>query len=410
MSVETCDVVIMGGGMVGLSIAHQLLERDLTTDIMILDKESQLGLHSSGRNSGVLHAGLYYKPGTLKARVCVEGARRLRSWVEERELPLNACGKVIVPQRAGLDKQLEVLAERGRANGASVEFWDSNQLRELIPEARSASGRALWSPNTCVVKPITVIRRLRQDLIDKGVRILEGVRCIKARPENQQLTLSDGSILGYGHLFNCAGLQADRIAQHFGVGNHYTLMPFKGLYWQLKASSPFHPKTNLYPVPDLRVPFLGIHFTPSADKIPVVSIGPTATPALGRENYRGLEAIEPVMAATNLGVLATQFLSNKNGFRRYVHEQAFMGIPPLLIKSARDLIPSLKQEHIEMSQKVGIRSQLFNRQTKQLEDDFVCLNGTNSTHVLNAISPAFTASFALGDLVLDQALYTMSIG
>ena len=173
MSVETCDVVIMGGGMVGLSIAHQLLERDLTTDIMILDKESQLGLHSSGRNSGVLHAGLYYKPGTLKARVCVEGCSKTSILVEERELPLNACGK-IVPQRAGLDKQLEVLAERGRANGASVEFWDSNQLRELIPEARSASGRALWSPNTCVVKPITVIRRLRQDLIDKGVRILKG--------------------------------------------------------------------------------------------------------------------------------------------------------------------------------------------------------------------------------------------
>ena len=297
MSVETCDVVIMGGGMVGLSIAHQLLERDLTTDIMILDKESQLGLHSSGRNSGVLHAGLYYKPGTLKARVCVEGARRLRSWVEERELPLNACGKVIVPQRAGLDKQLGALAER------KSQWCQCGILgQQSAPRACSGGSKrsTLWSPNTCVVKPITVIRRLRQDLIDKGVRILEGVRCIKARPENQQLTLSDGSILGYGHLFNCAGLQADRIAQHFGVGNHYTLMPFKGLYWQLKASSPFHPKTNLYPVPDLRVPFLGIHFTPSADKIPVVSIGPTATPALGRENYRGLEAIEPVMAATNL--------------------------------------------------------------------------------------------------------------
>ena len=117
-----------GRGMVGLSIAHQLLERGIT-NITILDKEPELGLHSSGRNSGVLHAGLYYKPGSLKAKVCVDGARRLRSWVEERGLPLNLCGKVIVPPRADLDAQLDVMAERGRANGAVVEFWDSDQLR-----------------------------------------------------------------------------------------------------------------------------------------------------------------------------------------------------------------------------------------------------------------------------------------
>ena len=155
------DVLIVGGGMVGLCLAHQLLERGITTNVTVLDKESELGCHSSGRNSGVLHAGLYYKPGSVKAQVCVGGARRLRAWVQERGLPLNACGKVIVPQRPDLDSQLDVLAERGSANGATVEFWDEQQLRELIPEARSASGRALWSPNTAVVKPITVVRRLQ---------------------------------------------------------------------------------------------------------------------------------------------------------------------------------------------------------------------------------------------------------
>ena len=174
MSEHNCDVLILGGGMVGLSIAHQLLERGLTSSITVLDKESELGLHSSGRNSGVLHAGLYYKPGSLKSKVCVEGARRLRDWVEERGLPLNPCGKVIVPPRAELDTQLDALAERGRANGAEVEFWDAVQLRELIPEARTASGRALWSPNTAVVKPISVIHRLRQDLADRGVNLMHG--------------------------------------------------------------------------------------------------------------------------------------------------------------------------------------------------------------------------------------------
>jgi L-2-hydroxyglutarate oxidase LhgO len=147
MSSAHCDVLIVGGGMVGLCLAYQLLERGIAGTITVLDKEPELGRHSSGRNSGVLHAGLYYKPGSIKAQVCVGGARRLRAWVEERGLPLNSCGKVIVPPRPELDGQLDVLAERGTANGATVEFWDETQLRELIPEARSASGRALWSAN-----------------------------------------------------------------------------------------------------------------------------------------------------------------------------------------------------------------------------------------------------------------------
>jgi len=409
MTHHTSDVVILGGGMVGLCIAHQLLERGISRSITVLDKEPELGRHSSGRNSGVLHAGLYYKPGSLKAQVCVSGSRRLRAWVEERQLPLNLCGKVIVPPRAELDPQLDVLAERGRANGAVVEFWDAQQIKELIPEARSASGRALWSPNTAVVKPITVVQRLRQELADRGVRFLQDQPHWKALPGLQTLELSDGTKLQYGHLFNCSGLQADRVAHQFGVGGHYSLLPFKGLYWQLKPGCPIQPRTNLYPVPDLNVPFLGVHFTPSADATPLVSIGPTATPAWGRENYRGLQAVEPAMAAGNLAVLARQYLANQGGFRRYVHEQAFLALPPLLLRAAQELIPAVRAEHIELSQKVGIRSQLFNHRTQRLEDDFLCLPGPSSTHVLNAISPAFTASFALADLILNQAAPSLNL-
>ncbi|MCP9861498.1 FAD-dependent oxidoreductase [Cyanobium sp. Cruz-8D1] len=403
------DVLILGGGMVGLCLAHQLVERGIAGSITVLDKEPELGRHSSGRNSGVLHAGLYYKPGSIKAQVCVGGARRLRAWVEERGLPLNACGKVIVPPRPELDGQLDVLAERGTANGATVEFWDEIHLRELIPEARSASGRALWSPNTAVVKPITVVRRLQQELQERGVSFLTGRSGWTAEPERRQLRLADGGTINYVHLINCAGLQADRVAQPFGVGHEYTLLPFKGLYWQLKASCPIQPRANLYPVPDLNVPFLGVHFTPSADATPLVSIGPTATPAWGRENYHGLQALEPAMAAANLTVLARQYLANRGGFRRYVHEQAFLALPPLLLRAAQQLIPAVRAEHLELSQKVGIRSQLFNRHTQRLEDDFLCLPGPASTHVLNAISPAFTASFALADLILDQAAPPMAL-
>ena len=146
--------------MVGLCIANQLIERHMASSITVLDKEPELGLHSSGRNSGVLHAGLYYSPESLKAKVCVTGAKRLRAWIEDRCLSINPCGKVIVPQKEDLDLQLDLLARRGKANGAEVEFWDAAKLHEVIPEARSASGRALWSPNTAVVKPLQVIQEL----------------------------------------------------------------------------------------------------------------------------------------------------------------------------------------------------------------------------------------------------------
>ena len=409
MTLQHSDVLIIGGGMVGLCIAHQLLERGMTKSVTLLDKESELGRHSSGRNSGVLHAGLYYKPESVKAQVCVTGAQRLRAWVEERGLPINPCGKVIVPPRPDLDSQLDVLAERGRANGAVVELLDESQLRELIPEARSASGRALWSPNTAVVKPITVVQRLKQELQERGVRFLNGQQGWTAKPEHQHLLLADGTTLHYNHLFNCAGLQADRVARPFSVGRQFTLLPFKGLYWQLKKDCAIRPRCNLYPVPDLNVPFLGVHFTPSADSGAVVSIGPTATPAWGRENYRGFQAVEPSMAASNLAVLARQYLQNRGGFRRYVHEQAFLALPPLLLRAAQQLIPAIRAEHLELSSKVGIRSQLFNRNTQRLEDDFLCLPGNASTHVLNAISPAFTASFALADLILDTAAPRMNL-
>jgi len=402
MTTSSADVLIIGGGMVGLAIAHQLLERSPGRSIVVVDKEPSLGRHSSGRNSGVLHAGLYYKPGTLKARVCVSGSRRLRAWCEQRGLPINACGKVIVPPRPGLDHQRDVLAQRGRANGATVEFWDAEQLKRKLPVARTSSGRALWSPATAVVKPALILQRLQLELQERGVLILTGCQHWDVDPSRRKLRLQDGTSLTYGHLINCSGLQADRVAHRFEVGLNFRLLPFKGLYWQLKKNCGIHVPTNLYPVPDLDIPFLGVHFTPSADPEPVVSIGPTATLAMGRENYRGLEGLEPAMTASNVLTLANQYIRNQGGFRRYVHEQAFLALPPLLLRAAQELIPFVRSEDIEPSQKVGIRSQLFDRDTGKLHDDFLCLPGPDSTHVLNAISPAFTASFALADVILDR--------
>jgi len=404
VSEPTTDIAILGGGMVGMALAHQLSERYRDLSITVIDKEPEIGRHSSGRNSGVLHAGIYYPPGTLKARVCVQGARRLRAWCEAEGLPVLSCGKVIVPQVVELDGQLELLLERGRANGAEVRLIDEHEFRQRVPDGRTATGRALWSPGTCVVKPKLVLQRLEQRLRERGVRFALGASVAGINPAARQITITQAGVssnLVYGHLFNATGLQADRVARAFGVGEHCTLLPFKGLYWQLDARAPFSFSTNLYPVPDLNVPFLGVHVTPSPDG--TVSLGPTAIPAWGRENYRGLDGIEPLMALQFLGDLASQWWRNAGGFRRYAREQALHGLKPLFLKAAQALVPGLRSEHLIASEKVGIRAQLYDRRSGSLVQDFRLEQAPASTHVLNAISPAFTASFALADLILDQS-------
>lgn len=396
------DVVIVGGGMVGLSIAHQLLERGKTTKICILEKEIELGKHSSGRNSGVLHAGIYYKPSSLKAKVCISGSRRLKSWISEKKLSINNCGKLIIPQRAELDSQLDFLAERGKQNEAVVQMIDNNQIKQIAPFASSKTGRGLWSPNTSVCNPKEILLTLEKELIERNVHIFKGVLIDEVNQIEKKIKLNNSNYVHYGYLYNSAGLHADKVAKKFKVGSNYKLIPFRGSYWQLRKDSPFDVKTNLYPVPDLNMPFLGVHFTPTWDS-KTITIGPTATFAFGRENYEFHKEIEPLSAINNFSILVNQYLSDSNGMRKYFNEQAFLSFKSLMIKNAKQLIPSLESGHVVASKKVGIRPQLFNLEKQKLEDDFVCIVKDSSTHVLNAISPAFTASFSLADLIIDKS-------
>lgn len=404
-SIASTDVVILGAGIVGLSVAWQLLEREITKSITVVDKEPTVGLHGSGRNSGVLHAGLYYKPGTVKAKVCVTGANRLKSWCREEGLTILESGKVITPQREVLDSQLEVLLERGRKNGAEVELIDEKQFFELCPSGRTATGRALWSPGTSVVKPIDVVQRLKQRLEERGVTFLFGKRLSKILPVQSVLMFSDDSSkLSYGHLFNCSGLHVDRVAHDFGVAKQYTMLPFRGNYWQLAQDAPFAFTTNLYPVPDLEVPFLGVHVTPSVDG--VIYFGPTAIPAIGREHYRLTEGVEFIAAFSFLHYMAIQLIKDKK-MRRYVAEQAFDWMPSRFLKAVKQIVPEIKREHLVRSNKAGIRPQLYDRVKHELVQDFVMLSAVHSTHIINAISPAFTASFELADYILDNSNYDL---
>ncbi len=408
MNAHNKDIAIIGGGMIGLAIAHQITERYPDLSITIIDKENAIGLHSSGRNSGVLHAGLYYKPNTLKAKVCIEGRKRLKAWCEKEGLSILNCGKIITPQSHELDQQLDLLIQRGKANGAKVELINEKEFTQKVPQGKSMTGRAIWSPETSVVDPKQVLARLTQILKERGVKFHLGTKIIKVDPSQKRLSLihqskSSGVImtLEYGHLFNTAGLQADRVAHKFGVGENFRLLPFKGTYWQLDPRAPISIKTNLYPVPDLNIPFLGVHFSPSPDGN--VYLGPTAIPAWGRENYKPFENIEPLMALQFLGDLAGQWWKNKNGFRQYAHEQALQGFKPLFLKAAQALIPTLQSQHLIACKKVGIRPQLYDLQKGNLVQDFLIEQNLASTHVLNAISPAFTASFSLADLILNQS-------
>ena len=399
------DLVIIGGGMVGLSVARNAIKRAGSRNyrVAIIEKEKQTGIHSSGRNSGVLHAGIYYVPNTLKAKVCIEGKNRLTSWVKKNGLKYNQCGKFVVAQEKELDPQLDVIAERGKKNGAALEIISEKELAERLPEARTASNRAIWTPDTAVVDPKEVISTLSSEVIELGVSLICNQISLRLDPELQRVKLVDGIELKYGHLINCAGSHSLEVAQFFDIGQEYIAMPFKGLYWKIRQDSKVKFGTNLYPVPDLEVPFLGVHFTPNASKDGQLSIGPTATIALGRENYRGLDAIEPSIAINSVTQLVKQYITNSGNIRKYAHEQALLCFLPLMLKEAQKLVPALTLSDIEISEKVGIRAQLFNKELSKLENDFICITQGTSTHILNSISPAFTASFELGDLILDKA-------
>ncbi len=399
--------MIIGGGIVGLSIANELKEKHPELYITVLEKENTLGMHTSGRNSGVIHAGIYYKPGSIKSKVCVKGAIRLKEWCIKENIQLLKCGKLISPSTPEEDLFIDVLFKRGKQNGAYVQIIDNNEIQKLIPGAYSHSGRAIWSPNTYVVNPKNVITKLYENLTKKNVKFLFNKKIKFIDTERKKVSLNCSAIIKYKHIFNTSGLNAVSIAKKFNLSKNRIVLPFKGLYFELKNNLPYQIKRNLYPVPDLELPFLGVHFTPTLEGNTI--IGPTAIPALGKENYRNFNEIEFFESFRFAKILMEQFLKNESGFRKYALEQANLGIKFNFYKSAKKLFPKLEMNHIQRCHKVGIRPQLFDIKEKCLIDDFILEKDENSTHVVNAISPAFTACFELADLILKESLYLKSL-
>ena len=393
------DFLIVGAGIVGLTLAFELRQQYKDARILILEKERGLGLHASGRNSGVLHAGIYYPEGTLKAQICRDGAEILFQFCEKRKLPMRRIGKIIVPLQKGDDAQLDLLFARANQNGVTMQYLDQQALKSLEPDAQSATGRALWSPTTGSFEPKAILNHLYEELVASGVEIYFNEQVEHVDPTSGSVKTQQQRFY-FGHLFNTAGLHADRIAQACGVGERYGVLPFKGLYYRLDPQSGLDIRHHIYPVPDLNMPFLGVHFTRS--HAGEIFLGPTAIPAFGRENYRGLQGIAWPETLTIFRNLIDLYMANPLNFRQYSHTECLRFFKPLFVKAAQALAPKLQERHLLPCEKVGIRPQLFDRQDRSLVMDFVVVSGERSTHILNAISPAFTCSFAFAKFVLQK--------
>ncbi|MDP1774122.1 MAG: L-2-hydroxyglutarate oxidase [Methylobacter sp.] len=395
------DFLIVGAGIVGLSIAREIKIREPGAKIKILEKESRLGMHASGRNSGVLHTGIYYPPDTLKAKLCKAGADAMFAYAEANNIPVRRDGKVIVATSEENAKGLDKLMANADANGIRAKRVNSDEISQIEPHARSEFG-GIYCQDTAVIDSVMVLETLRAQLMAKGVTIDTDQTLIGINDE-QRTAVTQNRRYSYGQLINAAGAYADQVARLAGVGQHYQLVPFKGLYYKLAPEVSGLIRSSIYPVPNEALPFLGIHFTRVINN--EVYIGPTAIPALGRENYGVLSGASPIEALTIGAQLAQLYVSNPQNFRNLVHSEIPHYRKASFIAAACRLVKQLEPDWVKHSPKVGIRPQLVNTRDVRLEMDFVVEQGSHSIHVLNAISPAFTSAFAFAEWIASRFIW-----
>jgi len=391
---RTADLAVVGGGVVVLALADAWLARNPTDSVVVYDKEKSLAAHASGRNSGVLHAGFYYAPDSLKARLTRDGNAMLKEFCAERGIEVRNTGKVVVTTSEEQLPSLMMLAERGQANGVELELIDEAGLAELEPLARTVD-KALWSPNTAVASSAGVVEGLAQRVRERGGRV-ELDSAVTGGGPGWVMSMREG-YLSAGHVINAAGLYADTVAHWFGFGADYRMLPFKGLYWYGNWE-PGRLQRHVYPVPDPRNPFLGVHLTVTVDGR--AKIGPTAIPALWREDYGGVDGLNP-RELWDVARTFPRFLTSKHHdvpgllrteFPKYSRTH--------LVKQASALVPSVRPEDFTERGKPGVRAQLLHVPTGKLEMDFVVEGDESSTHMLNAVSPAWTSSLAVADYVV----------
>lgn len=397
MRESQCQVLIVGAGITGLTIARELVNRG-AEDILILEKEGSLGAHASGRNSGVLHAGIYYTPDTLKARFCVEGNRLMKAFCRERGLTLKETGKVILATSPTQVEVLHELKRRADLSGARAFLIDRQELCEIEPYVTTCD-KALFSPDTAVIRPQEVLKALEDELTRSAKTTMFYKTAFKSLLSDRQARTSKG-VIRFEKFINAAGSYGDQVAHQFGLAKEYKTLPFKGTYKKLTRNRTFLVRGNVYPVPDLKNPFLGVHLTRSADG--EVYVGPTAIPVFSRENYRNFEGWgwETFLILFRNAVL----LLKNQAFRRVALTEPRKYLKRFILKEARRLVPELCLHDLVDSDKVGIRPQLVHWPTKTLVTDYVVLHNGDALHILNPVSPAFTSSMAFAKYAVTTLL------
>lgn len=387
------EVVIVGAGIVGLATAYELTRRG--HPVTVLEKEPALAQHQTGRNSGVIHSGLYYTPGSLKARLGTAGAASMHDFARQHGLPVEICGKLVVATRAEQLPALERLYERGRVNGVPVRRVGADEARELEPYVRCVA--ALRVESTGIVDYVAVCRRLAELIGERGGRLLTGTAVvgIDARADSVTVTTTTDEHRA-GRFVNCAGLQADRLARLAGLEPDLRIVPFRGEYFELKPAYVHLVRGLIYPVPDPRLPFLGVHLTKMIHG--GVHAGPNAVLALAREGYtwgtvRPADVVD-YLRWPGLWRLGRRFW--RTGLvevRRSLSSTRFLA-------SLRELVPALPDDGL-VPAPAGVRAQAL-RRDGTLVDDFAFLRASRQIHVLNAPSPAATASLEIGRTIADE--------
>lgn len=394
------DFLVIGGGVIGLNIARSLKRTFPDTQVIVIEKEASCGLHASGRNSGVLHAGFYYSPDSLKAKFTRDGNAQLTAYCGEKAIPLNRCGKLVVVKNVTELPALEELLKRGNANGIKLEEVSEEDAKQIEPRVKTYQ-RALFSPTTSTVNPNAVLQSMVADAVTEGVQIKSGVAFVRKTGRTVQTTECQYEA---GYVVNAAGLYADQIARQFGFSERYRMLPFKGLYLY-SDEPPGALRTNIYPVPDLRNPFLGVHFTVTNDG--KAKIGPTAIPALWREQYGGISRFSLAEFIEIAGRGLTLLGNAGFEFRRLAIEEVKKYSRRRMVRLAGELVDGVRLEHYSKWGKPGIRAQLLDIRKRRLEMDFVLEGDDRSMHVLNAVSPGFTCSLPFSQYVCERIQRTI---
>ena len=394
---------IIGSGIVGLTLAYEIAHNNSKCEITIFEKEDNSLKHGTGRNSGVIHSGIYYTPNSLRSELCIKGSRLMKKFIQDHNLFLNPCGKLLLPRDLKEIESLNLLFERSKKVGVKAIKLDSKkEILKIEPNCNPLFGEALFIQDTAIGDPKEVSKKLLEILSEKKVTILYQHEISDVNSEKGIISVQN-TIFEFDYIINAAGLYSDKIAKIANLKTNYSSLPFKGKYWSVKTPNISElPKTLLYPVPNLAHPFLGIHTV--YDQKGNFYLGPSSTPVFGKEAYKSFQNFNLSEFISLLLKFTIKIIKNENKLRSLAISE-FRNLFLFHIRNSTKLyFKSSLNISLSESAKVGIRSQIFDNQSKTLFNDFVVVKQKKTIHILNAISPAWTSSFAMAKHICSNFL------